>query len=91
MKYDFRVLVPMFANSKINSDYGRGSGPICEPNSITHSGVLTMLHKEIHFSLLPSKMVLLAGGEHRWLNKGCGVQTGRAKPRTVEACPFLLF
>lgn len=28
MKYDFQVLVPMFANSKINSDYGRGSGPI---------------------------------------------------------------
>lgn len=30
MKCDFQVLVPMFANSKINSDYGRGSGFIVD-------------------------------------------------------------
>lgn len=30
MKCDFQVPVPMFANSKINSDYGRESGLIVD-------------------------------------------------------------
>lgn len=64
MKCDFQVLVPMFANSKINSDYGRGKWAYCEPESVTRSRVLTMLHKEIYFSLLPSKTILLEEGKH---------------------------
>lgn len=32
--------------------------------SVARSGILTMVHKEIYFSLLPSKMILLVGGGH---------------------------